>query len=121
MAPTLQDAACRALRTGANPSQGDTLVDVRLGNVQIIRAESFGGLGVGHGRSHDLVHRLRSSLRSELQCDEGVIDVHAANEIDDATDLHRAHPDVTRDGVRARTIPEQDLTATAVAVFVAHS
>ena len=121
MRAALQDAAGRSLGPGADPSEGDTLVDERLGNVQVISAHALCRLRVGHGRGHDLVDRLGSGLRGELEGDKGVLDVHAADEVDDATNLCGAHADVTRDGVRAVAIAQEGLATTAVAVLVAHS
>ena len=96
------------------------LVDECLRHVQVPGVQVLGVLGVGDGRGHHLVHGLRGRLGGEPQGGECLGDVHAADQIHHTTHLHRAHPDVTRDGVGAGTITEQGLATGAVAVFVAH-
>ena len=120
MGASLEDSTCRALGPGADATQGHTLIDECLGDVEVLAAEVLRVLGVVDGRGDHLVDRFRSCLWGELQGHEGVVDVHTADQVNDATHLHRAHPHVPRNGVRAGTITEQGLTTGAVAVFFAH-
>ena len=107
VAGPLQNPACGTLRPGTNPAHRDALIDKNLRDVQILAAQPDGGLGIGGSRGHHLVHRLTGRLRRELQHSEGLVHVQPADQVSHAADLHRGHPDVARDGVRAGALPEQ--------------
>ena len=121
VAAALEDGASRTLRTGANAAERDTLIHESSGDVEVLGAKRLGGLSVSYRRGNYLVDRLTGRLRSELQGREGDSDVHAANQVHNATNLHRAHAHVAGDSVRAGSIAEQgEATAWSLVSFAHH-
>ena len=96
VARALLDLERATLSAGTEALEGRALVDVGRADEQRRRVELLVVLRVGGGACDHLGDRLGSSLRLEAQLVERVLHGHAAHQVDDATALHRRHPDVLR-------------------------
>src|SRR5215213_2207581 len=107
----LEDAARAAFGSGPDPAHRDALVHEGPRDEQILTLEVAGQLGVGGRAGDNLVDRLAGGLRRELEGVQGVGNVQATHQVDDAAHLGRRDAYLPSDRVRTGTVAEQRLPA----------
>src|SRR5215212_9715382 len=111
MTGALEDAARAAFGSGPDPAHRDALVHKGPRDEQILTLEVAGPLGVGGRARNNLVDRLAGRLGRELEGVQGVGNVEAPHQVDDAAHLGRRDAYLPSYRVRTGTVAEQRLSA----------